>query len=277
MISIIRRCSGLLSIALSAFACDISAAVDDSPGLQLSSGNVWQSCRGDLRNQITAQRYTSGTSGEQLAKLDKLNGLLSKIYMENAPDACSALTQALIAEFETNRGDFDSATRRYEWALQIAPDTAAKKPIDTALMRLAGGSSQRSPKSIPGIRPSLADYSSLSAAGGTAELAVRFSAGRCEPTTQSAAALDELVDYLREVEDGFSFVIGGHTDRTGSGTINLALSQCRAEWVHRFLQRNGISTAKISTMGYGSDRPPATSNEESCAACRRITLERVAM
>ena len=57
--------------------------------------------------------------------------------------------------------------------------------------------------------------------------------------------------------------IGGHTDNSGTETINQPLSQNRAKAVYDWLIKRGIPAARLSYKGYGSSVPlvPNTSDE----------------
>jgi outer membrane protein OmpA-like peptidoglycan-associated protein/uncharacterized protein YukE len=69
-------------------------------------------------------------------------------------------------------------------------------------------------------------------------------------------------------------VIEGHTDSTGSETLNQKLSRSRAESVRQYLIHNGVLSAdKISAKGYGSTRPLASNaTARGRAVNRRIDV-----
>ena len=52
--------------------------------------------------------------------------------------------------------------------------------------------------------------------------------------------------------------ISGHTDNTGSASLNASLSQDRAEAVVKYLTTKGIAGSRMTAMGYGSSRPIAS-------------------
>lgn len=66
----------------------------------------------------------------------------------------------------------------------------------------------------------------------------------------------------------------GHTDSDGEASYNQALSERRAGSVADILQANGVSGARISTLGLGESRPAASNlTPEGKAQNRRVDIE----
>ena len=63
----------------------------------------------------------------------------------------------------------------------------------------------------------------------------------------------------------------GHTDNVGDAAANLKLSQDRANAIKILLIAGGIDTARLSTDGYGQDRPIDTNDTEEGRAKNRRT------
>ena len=63
--------------------------------------------------------------------------------------------------------------------------------------------------------------------------------------------------------------IEGHTDNTGSQKLNKELSINRAKSVYNYFVSNGITAARLSYNGYGSDYPIADNNTETGKALNR--------
>jgi outer membrane protein OmpA-like peptidoglycan-associated protein len=73
---------------------------------------------------------------------------------------------------------------------------------------------------------------------------------------------------------GLKIEISGHTDNTGSATINETLSQSRAEAVVTYLSSKGIQSARLTAKGYGSSKPVATNTtDEGRQQNRRTEFE----
>lgn len=79
---------------------------------------------------------------------------------------------------------------------------------------------------------------------------------------ESFPELDKLANTLKKYSH-FQMEISGHTDNQGDPRLNLALSENRAKVVATYLVNKGIDPARITTKGYGSDRPVADNAIES--------------
>lgn len=71
---------------------------------------------------------------------------------------------------------------------------------------------------------------------------------------ESYPALDDLI-LLLEDNPYTAIELAAHTDRVGSQTFNLDLSQRRAESVVEYLISQGIDEGRLSPVGYGKERP----------------------
>ena len=65
----------------------------------------------------------------------------------------------------------------------------------------------------------------------------------------------------------------GHADERGSREYNIGLGERRAQAVRQILMLQGVSTAQLSTVSYGEERPAAFgSDEQSYSQNRRVEL-----
>ncbi len=88
---------------------------------------------------------------------------------------------------------------------------------------------------------------------------------------KSTAELKVLADFIRS-NSALSIEISGHTDNQGSAAYNLSLSERRAAAVKNYLVNSeSIDASRISTKGYGSDKPIATNDTEEGRASNRRT------
>lgn len=89
-----------------------------------------------------------------------------------------------------------------------------------------------------------------------------FDVGKANLRATSNTELDRLVKLLKDVPS-LKIEISGHTDNTGSSSINDQLSQDRAQAVVDYLVNHGIAKDRITAKGYGSTRPIASNNTAS--------------
>jgi outer membrane protein OmpA-like peptidoglycan-associated protein len=99
---------------------------------------------------------------------------------------------------------------------------------------------------------------------------VSFDTGRADIKPQMRPVLDEIG---RNLDPSVRLTVVGHTDSTGSDSINDPLSRERAEAVRDYLSARGVSPARISVSGRGSHEPVASNDTESGrAANRRVEI-----
>jgi len=82
----------------------------------------------------------------------------------------------------------------------------------------------------------------------------------------SAALRSESRQTLRDLASNFqrypdeTVTVEGHTDNVGSPEYNQGLSERRAYSVRDYLADQGVSTSRITAIGYGENRPKSTNN-----------------
>ena len=108
---------------------------------------------------------------------------------------------------------------------------------------------------------------------------VFFEFNSYELTADSKTELNKLFSLLSN-NPSIKVEIQGHTDSKGNNSLNLKLSQNRAESVRKYLIKKGIKGARIKAVGYGETKPIAkntnadgSDNEEGRALNRRIELK----
>ena len=85
---------------------------------------------------------------------------------------------------------------------------------------------------------------------------VFFDIGKSTIKAASNTELDRLVKLLKDVP-GLKIELSGHTDNTGSESLNKKLSQDRATAVVNYLKAKGVVAERLSAKGYGSSQPIA--------------------
>lgn len=68
---------------------------------------------------------------------------------------------------------------------------------------------------------------------------------------QNSVQLAKILNKYKDTQ----ILIEGHTDSTGSRSMNMSLSDDRATSVARMLKSQGVMGGRIDTKGYGPDQP----------------------
>jgi OOP family OmpA-OmpF porin len=86
-------------------------------------------------------------------------------------------------------------------------------------------------------------------------------------------SIDEAIAKMKSV-DVEMVIATGHTDSVGTDAYNQKLSERRATTVKEYMVSQGISAAKITTLGKGETQPVATNKTaEGRAKNRRVDIE----
>lgn len=86
---------------------------------------------------------------------------------------------------------------------------------------------------------------------------VFFETNKSDLSEESQVELGNVIRLLIE-NPTMCIELGGHTDNVGSKSYNKTLSEKRAKAVVDYLVDHGISPDRLSSMGYGMDKPVAT-------------------
>ncbi|MEO1207683.1 MAG: OmpA family protein [Pseudomonadota bacterium] len=99
---------------------------------------------------------------------------------------------------------------------------------------------------------------------------ITFRVNRADLTPSSTATLDQLVSVAKSCGE-VTISIEGHTDSSGSASLNQALSESRAQAVAAYLKQAGLPESRLKAIGYGEAKPlvPNTSRANR-AKNRRI-------
>ena len=89
----------------------------------------------------------------------------------------------------------------------------------------------------------------------------------------SRDTLSEMADVFARYPDT-NILVEGHADSTGAATYNQGLSERRAVSVRNYLMSNGVSSNRITAVGYGEQAPRATnSTPEGRQLNRRVEIK----
>jgi OOP family OmpA-OmpF porin len=84
--------------------------------------------------------------------------------------------------------------------------------------------------------------------------------------------LDEAARILND-NPNLNVLVEGNTDNIGTKAYNMRLSQRRADAVKSYLVSRGVSASRLTTEGFGFDKPVASnSTAEGRAQNRRVEL-----
>ncbi|NHB59140.1 OmpA family protein [Acinetobacter sp. 194] len=102
---------------------------------------------------------------------------------------------------------------------------------------------------------------------------IEFESGSAVLLPAGIQILDEMVIALNKVQ-GKNVKIIGHTDSQGNPDKNKTLSQQRADAVKQYLIAKNIAATRLSTEGFGADKPVAdNATPEGRKKNRRIEFE----
>ncbi|MGE0325111.1 MAG: OmpA family protein, partial [Polyangiaceae bacterium] len=103
---------------------------------------------------------------------------------------------------------------------------------------------------------------------------IHFEFNKSKIRPESFPVLDAVVEVM-EKNPKIKLEVQGHTDNKGSKAYNKKLSGARAESVMKYLVSHGIDPDRLTSNGYGFDRPlvPNTS-ERNRALNRRVQFVR---
>jgi len=104
---------------------------------------------------------------------------------------------------------------------------------------------------------------------------ITFATNSADIAPASEGTLEKAYNTLVENPE-ISVEIQGHTDNTGRHAYNMTLSRKRAESVKTWLVSKGVDASRITTQGFGPDRPISpNTTPEGRKSNRRIEFFRV--
>jgi outer membrane protein OmpA-like peptidoglycan-associated protein len=89
---------------------------------------------------------------------------------------------------------------------------------------------------------------------------VFFKTGSAEVSSGAYGDIDRIAQVMTQYPQT-TITVEGHTDSTGNRTNNQILSERRAQSVASLLSQRGVEYSRITTVGYGQDRPVASNND----------------
>ena len=103
---------------------------------------------------------------------------------------------------------------------------------------------------------------------------VFFATAQNSLSGDARATLDRQVGWLGQYPQN-QVQIAGNCDERGTEEYNLALGSRRANASRDYLVARGVSSARITTISYGKDRPTAEGSDEQAWAQNRNAVTSV--
>lgn len=101
---------------------------------------------------------------------------------------------------------------------------------------------------------------------------VTFATNSSELNSSATSSLNSVAEVLAKYVDT-NISVAGYTDSTGNDSINIPLSQRRAQSVSSYLTARGVASNRISAMGYGAANPIASNTTaQGKAQNRRVEI-----
>lgn len=173
---------------------------------------------------------------------------------------------------ESIEGLLDIAARLDPWTITIAEGTVSitgmgqdRDVVDAIDVLIAGvvGENLRVVTAVE-VDPQAVAVELTKLLGGSAT----FESNGTVLSAEGSALLDMAIEVLR-ANPSVVLVVEGHTDNGGDATVNLELSQRRAEAVVAYLVDGGIDSDRLSAVGYGERQPIADNSTEAGRALNR--------
>jgi len=112
-------------------------------------------------------------------------------------------------------------------------------------------------------------------AGTSVALYINFDTGKSSISSESQTLVEELYKMVN-ANPSLKIMVEGHTDNVGNQGSNQTLSEQRAASVKQALVSKGIAPERISTKGFGQDKPISdNTTEEGKAKNRRVEIKKL--
>ena len=99
---------------------------------------------------------------------------------------------------------------------------------------------------------------------------LNFDTGTTRLTPESQPTVTNLITIMKCFPNS-QYRLEGHTDNTGDPAANKTLSMDRANAIRDLLVQGGVDSSRLSTEGYGADKPIASNDTDEGRARNRRT------
>ncbi len=107
---------------------------------------------------------------------------------------------------------------------------------------------------------------------GKAILYINFDSGKSTIKKESLPIIEQIIEMMNQAAE-INISVEGHTDSDGNNESNLKLSEARANAVVEAIVKEGINKSRLTSAGFGEEKPIADNNtEEGKSKNRRVEL-----
>ena len=200
-----------------------------------------------LTEELQSERGTRAaleqTHAQRVAELAEVSRTLDEVRAQVSAAAQEKLALEEALKTERTRAEQSLAALRKEFEEAQAAQLQAK---DQALTHTRGlferYAELHAQKTERGMLISLAEQE------------LHFASGASTLPKGAIPSLDQIAALLQQYPQ-LTVIIDGHTDSSGSESINLALSKARAEAVKQGLIERGVAAERLTAEGLGEARP----------------------
>lgn len=160
--------------------------------------------------------------------------------------------------------NFKSVTDRPAPIIAAATPTPAPTPVDKTAVPVATPKATATPAPAAVVTRTNIEINQT----------IHFRKNSAVIEDSSYAILDLVVGQLKAHPEIVKLSIEGHTDSTGNALFNLYLSKVRANSVRTYMTNKGIEPSRLSTAGWGHEKPMADNRtQEGRQMNRRVEFK----
>lgn len=222
-----------------------------------------------------------------LAGIMVLSGCASRKYVRQQVGALQPSIQEAANGVKENAERIDAVDKRAQQGIAAAGTAdqkavAAQNSANTAQTAAqaadrkadtANTGVQQANNRIGGLETRVNNINTLDTYTQSETQSVTFDSGKATLSNMAKATLDKVASSVAGQAAGFMLELQGFTDNVGSETLNIGLSQRRAEAVQRYLVSKNVPLFRISIVGLGKENPVADNKtRQGRAENRRVEV-----
>ena len=222
----------------------------------------------DLQAMTDAQKAAAEKAAAEQAAAEKAaadKAAADKAAAEKAAADKAAAEQAAAEKAAADKAAADKAAAEKAAAEQAAADKAAADKAAALAAPKAAAAPAPTPEAAAATQCQ-ADFSGL-----LAKDKVHFAVARADILPASKPLLDQLAIVANKCATT-QIAINGYTDSDGNASINVSLSQKRAQAVVDYLTKAGVAASRLEAHGFG-DADPVAPNDNAADKAKNRRIE----